>query len=170
LAGQKPLVGILMGSESDLPVMEEAANVLEEYGVPHEVRICSAHRTPERAATYAREAAGRGLKVLIAGAGGAAHLAGALAAGTVLPVIGVPLDSSPLQGLDALLATVQMPAGVPVATVAVGASGARNAALLALAILAIGDPALRRRLEAARRAMTEKVEAADRALQEKRQR
>jgi phosphoribosylaminoimidazole carboxylase PurE protein len=144
--------------------------VLEEYGVPHEVRICSAHRTPERAATYAREAAGRGLKVLIAGAGGAAHLAGALAAGTVLPVIGVPLDSSPLQGLDALLATVQMPAGVPVATVAVGASGARNAALLALAILAIGDPALRRRLEAARRAMTEKVEAADRALQEKRQR
>jgi phosphoribosylaminoimidazole carboxylase PurE protein len=170
LAGQKPLVGILMGSESDLPVMEEAAKVLEEYGVPHEVRICSAHRTPERAATYAREAAGRGLKVLIAGAGGAAHLAGALAAGTVLPVIGVPLDSSPLQGLDALLATVQMPAGVPVATVAVGASGARNAALLALAILAIGDPALRRRLEAARRAMTEKVEAADRALQEKRQR
>jgi phosphoribosylaminoimidazole carboxylase PurE protein len=150
--------------------MEEAAKVLEEYGVPHEVRICSAHRTPERAATYAREAAGRGLKVLIAGAGGAAHLAGALAAGTVLPVIGIPLDSSPLQGLDALLATVQMPAGVPVATVAVGASGARNAALLALAILAIGDPALRRRLEAARRAMTEKVEAADRALQEKRQR
>lgn len=170
MAGQKPLIGILMGSESDLPVMEEAAKVLEEYGVPHEVRICSAHRTPERAAAYAREAAGRGLKVLIAGAGGAAHLAGALAAGTVLPVIGVPLDSSPLQGLDALLATVQMPAGVPVATVAVGASGARNAALLALAILATGDPALRSRLEAARRAMTEKVEAADRALQEKRQR
>ena len=170
MAGKKPLIGILMGSESDLPVMEEAAKVLEEYGVPHEVRICSAHRTPERAAAYAREAAGRGLKVLIAGAGGAAHLAGALAAGTVLPVIGVPLDSSPLQGLDALLATVQMPAGVPVATVAVGASGARNAALLALAILATGDPALRSRLEAARRAMTEKVEAADRALQEKRQR
>jgi len=170
VAGKKPLIGILMGSESDLPVMEEAAKVLEEYGVPHEVRICSAHRTPERAATYAREAAGRGLKVLIAGAGGAAHLAGALAAGTVLPVIGVPLDSSPLQGLDALLATVQMPAGVPVATVAVGASGARNAALLALAILATGDPVLRSRLEAARRAMAEKVEAADRALQEKRQR
>ena len=170
MAAKKPLVGILMGSESDLPVMEEASKVLEEYGIPHEVRICSAHRTPERAAAYAREAAGRGLKVLIAGAGGAAHLAGALAAGTVLPVIGVPLDSSPLQGLDALLATVQMPAGVPVATVAVGASGARNAALLALAILATGDLTLRSRLEAARRAMTEKVEAADRALQEKQQR
>jgi phosphoribosylaminoimidazole carboxylase PurE protein len=159
-----------MGSDSDLPVMEEAAKVLEEYGVPHEVRICSAHRTPERAAAYAREAAGRGLKVLIAGAGGAAHLAGALAAGTVLPVIGVPLGSSSLQGLDALLATVQMPAGVPVATVAIGKAGARNAALLALAILATADPALRGRLEAARRALAEKVEAADKALQEKRRR
>lgn len=165
-----PLVGILMGSESDLPVMEEAAKVLDEYGIPHELRICSAHRTPERAAAYAREAAGRGLKVLIAGAGGAAHLAGALAAGTVLPVIGVPLESSSLQGLDALLATVQMPAGVPVATVAVGKAGARNAALLALAILATADGTLRARLEAARRAMAEKVEAADRALQEKRHR
>jgi 5-(carboxyamino)imidazole ribonucleotide mutase len=165
-----PLVGILMGSESDLPLMEEAAKVLEEYGVPHELRICSAHRTPERAAAYAREAAGRGLKVLIAGAGGAAHLAGALAAATVLPVIGVPLESSSLQGLDALLATVQMPAGVPVATVAIGKAGARNAALLALAILATGDATLRARLEAARRAMAEKVEAADRALQEKRHR
>jgi len=165
-----PLVGILMGSESDLPMMEEAAKVLEEYGVLHEVRICSAHRTPERAAAYAREAAGRGLKVLIAGAGGAAHLAGALAAQTVLPVIGVPLDSTALQGLDSLLATVQMPAGVPVATVAVGKAGARNAALLALAILATADETLRARLEAARRAMAEKVEAADRALQEKRRR
>ena len=170
MAGATPLVGILMGSDSDLPVMEEAARVLEEYGIPHEVRICSAHRTPERAAAYAREAAGRGMKVLIAGAGGAAHLAGALAAGTVLPVIGVPLDSSPLQGLDALRATVQMPAGVPVGTVAIGKAGARNAALLALAILATADPALRSRLEAARRAMAEKVEAADQALQEKRHR
>lgn len=170
MARATPLVGILMGSESDLPVMEEAGKVLEEYGVPHELRICSAHRTPERAAAYAREAAGRGLKVLIAGAGGAAHLAGALAAVTVLPVIGVPLESSSLQGLDALLATVQMPAGVPVATVAVGKAGARNAALLALAILATADGTLRARLEAARRAMAEKVEAADRALQEKRHR
>lgn len=170
MSGVTPLVGILMGSESDLPVMEEAAKVLEEYGIPHEVRICSAHRTPERAATYAREAAGRGVKVLIAGAGGAAHLAGALAAQTVLPVIGVPLDSTALQGLDALLATVQMPAGVPVATVTVGKAGARNAALLALAILATADETLRARLEAARRAMAEKVEAADRALQEKRRR
>jgi len=170
VARATPLIGILMGSESDLRVMEEAAKVLEEYGVPHEVRICSAHRTPEGAAAYAREAAGRGLKVLIAGAGGAAHLAGALAAGTVLPVIGVPLGSSSLQGLDALLATVQMPAGVPVATVAIGKAGARNAALLALAILATADPALRGRLEAARRALAEKVEAADKALQEKRRR
>ena len=170
MAGSTPLVGILMGSDSDLPVMEEAARVLEEYGIPHEVRICSAHRTPEGAAAYAREAAGRGLKVLIAGAGGAAHLAGALAAGTVLPVIGVPLGSSSLQGLDALLATAQMPAGVPVATVAIGKAGARNAALLALAILATADPALRGRLEAARRALAEKVEAADKALQEKRRR
>ena len=170
MARATPLIGILMGSESDLRVMEEAAKVLEEYGVPHEVRICSAHRTPEGAAAYAREAAGRGLKVLIAGAGGAAHLAGALAAGTVLPVIGVPLGSSSLQGLDALLATAQMPAGVPVATVAIGKAGARNAALLALAILATADPALRGRLEAARRALAEKVEAADKALQEKRRR
>ncbi len=170
MAGETPLVGILMGSESDLPVMEEAARVLEENGIPHEVRICSAHRTPEQAAAYARKAAGRGLKVLIAGAGGAAHLAGALAAGTVLPVIGVPLDSSPLQGLDALLATVQMPAGVPVATVAIGKAGARNAALLALAILATADPALRGRLEAARQVLAEKVQAADKALQEKRRR
>ena len=122
-------VGVLMGSDSDLPTMAETVKILEGYGVATEVRVLSAHRTPEEATRYAREAEGRGLKVLIAGAGGAAHLAGALAAHSTLPVIGVPLESSPLSGFDALLATVQMPPGIPVATVGVGAMGARMHAL-----------------------------------------
>jgi phosphoribosylaminoimidazole carboxylase PurE protein len=142
-----PVVGILMGSESDQARMAGASDVLTELGVPHEILVLSAHRSPVEVGAYAEEAATRGLRVLIAGAGMAAHLAGALAARTVLPVIGVPLDGSPLLGLDALLATVQMPPGVPVATVAVGSAGAKNAGYLAAQILALSDSALRQRLQ-----------------------
>ncbi len=151
-----PRVGILMGSDSDLPVMREAGRVLTEFGVPYELTIASAHRSPARVDRYASEAEGRGLAVLIAGAGGAAHLAGVLAARTVLPVIGVPLGGSAIGGFDALLATVQMPAGVPVATVGIG--GARNAALLAVQILATGDPELRERLRAYKARLAAEVE------------
>jgi phosphoribosylaminoimidazole carboxylase PurE protein len=141
-------VGIVMGSESDRAVMEEAARVLDEFGIGNEVEVRSAHRTPEEAAEYARTAKARGLEVIIAGAGGAAHLAGAMAANSKLPVLGVPLATSPLSGFDALLATVQMPPGVPVGTLGVGSWGARNAAHLAIRILALSDAALARRLEA----------------------
>ena len=146
----EPVVGILMGSESDRPRMAGASEVLSELGVPHEVLVLSAHRAPAEVGAYAEAAAGRGIRVLIAGAGMAAHLAGALAARTVLPVIGVPLDGSPLLGLDALLATVQMPPGVPVATVAVGSAGAKNAGFLAAQILALSNPDLQERLRARR--------------------
>ncbi len=145
-----PRVGIVLGSESDRPVMEEAQRTLAALGVPAEVVVASAHRTPDRVDRYARSAEERGLQVLIAAAGGAAHLAGALAARTVLPVIGVPLAATGLGGLDALLSTVQMPPGVPVATVAIGSWGARNAALLAAQILAVHDLSLRERLRALR--------------------
>jgi phosphoribosylaminoimidazole carboxylase PurE protein len=140
-------VGIVMGSESDRAVMEEASKVLADFGVGAEIAVRSAHRTPDAAARWARTAKARGLQVIIAGAGGAAHLAGAMAAHTRLPVLGVPLASSPLSGFDALLSTVQMPPGVPVGTLGVGAWGARNAAHLALRILGLGDPALARRLD-----------------------
>jgi len=131
---KKPVVAIVMGSDSDLPVMEEAAKILADFQVPYEITVSSTHRSPERTAEYARKAAGRGIEVIVAGAGGAAHLAGVLAAHTILPVIGVPLESS-LMGLDSLLSTAQMPAGVPVATVAIGKAGARNAGILAVQIL-----------------------------------
>ena len=157
MGGPTPTVAILMGSDSDLPTMAECARVLEGYEVPYDIRVLSAHRSPEEAAAYAREAADRGLRVIIAGAGGAAHLAGAMAAHTTLPVIGVPLDSSPLGGFDALLATVQMPPGVPVAAVGVGSMGAKNAAHLAVAILALEDATLRTRLHERRRKMAEEV-------------
>ena len=140
----EPLVGIAMGSASDLPTLKPAAEMLDQFGVAHELRVLSAHRTPEAMAAYARGAAQRGLKVLIAGAGGAAHLPGMLAANTPLPVIGVPVPTTSLGGLDALLSIVQMPRGVPVATVAIG--GGANAGLLAVQILAGGDPDLLRRL------------------------
>ncbi len=142
-----PRVGVVMGSESDRPVMEEAARVLAEFGVACEVVVRSAHRSPEATARWAREARARGLRVIIAGAGGAAHLAGAIAAHTRLPVLGVPLATSPLGGFDALLATVQMPPGVPVGTLGVGAWGVKNAAHLALRILGIEDRILAGRLE-----------------------
>ncbi len=161
----QPLVGILMGSPSDRPVMEAAGKVLDELEVPWEMRVSSAHRSPERTLDYARGAAERGLRVLVAGAGWAAHLAGVVASSTTLPVIGVPIDSSPLQGLDALLAIVQMPPGVPVATMSIGKGGARNAGILAAQILALQDPALRERLEVFKRKLAEDVEAKDEALQ-----
>lgn len=139
-----PLVGVVMGSDSDWPVMSAAAEVLVEFGVPHEVDVVSAHRMPDAMLAYGREAAGRGLRVLVAGAGGAAHLPGMLASVTPLPVVGVPVPLAHLDGLDSLLSIVQMPAGVPVATVGVG--NARNAGLLAVRILAAGDDALRARM------------------------
>ena len=145
-----PLVGIIMGSKSDWDTMSQADEILTRFGVPHESRIMSAHRTPLLTAEYASNAEGRGLEVIIAGAGGAAHLAGVVAAHTVLPVIGVPMQSAVLNGLDSLLSTVQMPKGVPVATVAIGVPGAANAALLAVAILATSRPELRASLRAYR--------------------
>jgi phosphoribosylaminoimidazole carboxylase PurE protein len=152
-------VAILMGSESDLEVMKGASEVLTALSVGHEMRVLSAHRTPEDTAAFIREAEGRGVKVFIAGAGAAAHLAGAVVAHTVCPVIGVPLNATPLGGLDALLSTVQMPSGVPVATMAVG--GAQNAGLYAATILAVSDEALRGRLQQRKRDMRDKVLAAD---------
>lgn len=155
---EKPLVGIVIGSASDRSVMEEAAGVLKGFEVPYEMTITSAHRSPERTREYASSAHKEGLEVIIAGAGGAAHLAGSIASETVLPVIGVPIDSSPLQGMDALLATVQMPAGVPVATMAVGKAGARNAGILAVQILALHHPELHKKLLEFRKKMVRQVE------------
>lgn len=154
----EPQVGIVMGSDSDLDVMKAAADVLQEFGVDFEITVASAHRSPQRAATWAQTARERGVKVIIAGAGHAAHLAGAMAAHTSLPIIGVPIDSSCLQGLDALLATVQMPPGIPVATMAIGKPGARNAGILAVQILALADKDLAARFEAFKQDMAVKVE------------
>jgi 5-(carboxyamino)imidazole ribonucleotide mutase len=145
-----PLVGIIMGSSSDWDTMRQADEILSRFDVPHECKVVSAHRTPADMAAYASEAAGRGLEVIIAGAGGAAHLPGMVAAHTVLPVIGVPVQSAALNGLDSLLSIVQMPKGVPVATVAIGSSGAANAGLLAVAILGTSRPELRQKLQAYR--------------------
>ena len=156
------VVGVIMGSDSDWPVMRAAAQALDEFGVPHEVSVVSAHRTPDRMLDYARGAAGRGLKAIIAGAGGAAHLPGMVASATVLPVIGVPVPLAHLDGLDSLLSIVQMPAGVPVATVSVG--GARNAGLLAVRILATADPALAQRLVTFQQDLAHQVLAKDAAL------
>uniref|UniRef100_A0A7V3YLB0 N5-carboxyaminoimidazole ribonucleotide mutase n=1 Tax=Candidatus Caldatribacterium californiense TaxID=1454726 RepID=A0A7V3YLB0_9BACT len=151
-----PKVGIIMGSDSDLPVMEEAARILEEFGVSYEITIVSAHRTPERMFRYAQEAENRGIEVIIAGAGGAAHLPGMVASITPLPVIGVPVKSSALQGLDSLLSIVQMPPGVPVATVAI--NGARNAGILAAEILGIKYPEVRERVRAYKESLRKMVE------------
>jgi len=141
-----PVAGIIMGSDSDLPTMQEAAKILKQFEIPYEIGVYSAHRSPHRTVEYVRTARSRGLKLIIAGAGSAAHLAGVAAAETTLPVIGVPIDSSPLAGFDALLSTVQMPPGVPVATMGVGKSGATNAGILAVQILAVGDEKLTKRL------------------------
>lgn len=152
-----PKVAILMGSASDLEVMNEGVEVLKEFGVPYEVKVLSAHRSPEDVSRFVKEAKPRGIRIFICGAGGAAHLAGAVAAQTTLPVIGIPLNATPLGGLDSLLATVQMPAGTPVATVAVGKPGARNAALLACQVLALGDASLEAKLEAHKKKMADGI-------------
>ena len=153
----QPLVGIIMGSTSDWETMRHAADVLDALGVPHEIRVVSAHRTPRRLVDYAEGAAGRGLKVVIAGAGGAAHLPGMAASMTRLPVLGVPVESKALKGMDSLLSIVQMPAGIPVGTLAIGRAGAVNAGLMAAAILAVSDDALAARLDAWRAAQTDSV-------------
>ncbi|GIW41716.1 MAG: N5-carboxyaminoimidazole ribonucleotide mutase [Candidatus Binatia bacterium] len=166
--GERPRVAILMGSDSDWDVMSAAAAKLDEFGVPYEVRVTSAHRSPARTIAYVAQAHSRGIEVFVAGAGAAAHLAGVVAAHTTLPVIGVPLESGSLGGLDALLSTVQMPAGVPVATVAIGKAGAENAAILATQILALGEPRLAAKLEEHKRALADKVEAKNERLQQER--
>ena len=152
-----PLIGIIMGSRSDWETMQPASELLDALGIAHECKVVSAHRTPERMRDYARSAAGRGLKAIIAGAGGAAHLPGMTAAQTWLPVLGVPVQSRALNGLDSLLSIAQMPAGVPVGTLAIGEAGAKNAALLAAAIVGTSDPAVAKRLEAWRQAQTDGV-------------
>lgn len=144
---QNPVVSIVMGSDSDLPVMKEAIGILEEFNVPCEVVLTSAHRSPDRTSSYARNAAGRGVQVIIAGAGAAAHLAGVIASQTTLPVIGVPINATPLNGLDALLSTVQMPGGIPVASMALDSAGAKNAALLSVRILALNNERLKQKLD-----------------------
>ena len=162
---KNPLVGLVMGSDSDWPVVSKAHDTLNDLGIAHEVRVISAHRTPETAHEYAATAEDRGLKVILAAAGGAAHLAGVLAASTILPVVGIPVPGGSLNGLDALLATVQMPSGIPVATVAVSSSGAVNAALLAAQMLALSNPELAEKLRARKKKLAEKVAAANEKLQ-----
>lgn len=161
---KNPLVALLMGSKSDLPKLQGCIDTLKKLDIPCEVRIMSAHRTPEIVADFTEKAAGRGLKVIIAAAGGAAHLAGAVAAHTMLPVIGIPVEGGALNGLDALLSTVQMPGGIPVATVGIGSGGATNAALLAAQIIAVSDADVRDRLVADRKARMAKVLDADAEL------
>lgn len=163
----QPIVAVLMGSDSDLKDMAGCARVLAEYGLAYEIKVLSAHRTPEAAVAYVTEAPGKGIRVFVCAAGGAAHLAGVVAAHTTLPVIGVPLASSPLSGFDALLSTVQMPPGVPVATVGVGSMGAANAGHLAARLLALADPALAARLTAKRAKMAEDVLAKNAGLDER---
>ncbi len=156
--GGDPLVGIVMGSDSDLPVMEEAQRILDQFNVTYEVTLSSAHRSPGRTIRYAKSAEERGLEVIIVGAGAAAHLAGVIASETILPVIGIPIDSSPLKGMDSLLSTVQMPGGIPVATMAIGRAGARNAAILAVQILALKSPQLKEALREYKKRLAQEVE------------
>lgn len=162
----KPVVSIVMGSDSDLEIMREAGKALESFGIGFEIDVTSAHRSPDRTAEYARNAAERGIRVIIAGAGGAAHLAGVIAAHTTLPVIGVPIAATSLNGLDSLLATVQMPAGIPVATVAIGKPGATNAGILAAQILGVADSAITQRLQAQKEKLAKGVEDKSKALKE----
>jgi len=161
--GEGPVVGVVMGSTSDMPTMQAAIDILQEFGIPLEVRILSAHRTPDAMFAYARSAADRGVKVIVAGAGGAAHLPGMVASATTLPVIGVPVVATPLAGMDALLSIVQMPAGIPVATVAIG--NARNAGLLAVRILGSSDAGIRESMENYQQQLADKVTASDQDVQ-----
>jgi 5-(carboxyamino)imidazole ribonucleotide mutase len=157
MAKEKNIVGIIMGSKSDWPTMEEAAKVLEDFGIAYEAEVVSAHRTPDKMVAYAKSAHKRGLQLIIAGAGGAAHLPGMVAANTSLPVLGIPVKSSALSGLDSLLSIAQMPAGIPVATFAIGEAGAKNAGLFAVAMLALNDKALARKLDKFRATQTKSV-------------
>lgn len=161
---EKPLVGIVMGSSSDIEIMEEAARVLKDFGIPYEMTIASAHRSPKRTAEYAGSAIERGIEVIIAGAGGAAHLAGVIASETILPVIGVPIDSSPLNGLDSLLSTVQMPGGIPVATMAIGKAGSKNAGIFAAQILGLKYPEILEKLTHYRKKLADDVAKAAKEL------
>ena len=163
---KKPSVSIVMGSDSDLPVMSEASGMLERFGISHEVKIFSAHRSPEKTALFAKTAKKKGIKVIIAGAGGAAHLAGVIAAHTTLPVVGVPMDSK-LDGMDSLLSTVQMPAGVPVATVSIGKAGAINAAILAAQIIGVSSAPLTRKLQEYKKELVRKIDAKNRKIRVK---
>ncbi len=160
---KKPVVSVIMGSDSDLPVMSEALTVLKKFGLEYEVKVLSAHRTPDKAATFAKGAKKKGIKVIIAGAGGAAHLAGVTAAHTTLPVIGVPITST-LDGLDSLLSTVQMPSGIPVATVAIGKAGATNAGILAAQIIGVSDAKVAKKLVEYKKELIKKVEAKNKKL------
>jgi len=160
----QPLVSIVMGSDSDLEIMREAEKVLEEFGIPYEIDVTSAHRSPDRTADFARKAAARGIRTIIAGAGGAAHLAGVIAAHTTLPVIGVPIPSTSLQGMDSLLATVQMPAGIPVATVAIGKPGATNAGILAAQMIGLSDLKIAEKLNAHKEKLARGVEQKSKKL------
>src|SRR5437667_999428 len=160
----KPAVSIVMGSDSDLEIMREAGKALEGFGSTYEIDVTSAHRSPDRTAEFARRAAGRGIRLIIAGAGGAAHLAGVIAAHTTLPVIGVPIPSTSLNGMDSLLATVQMPAGIPVATVAIGKPGATNAGILAAQMIALGDASMVKKLDAHKTKLAQSVEEKSRKL------
>ncbi len=161
---RKPLVAIIMGSDSDYPVMKEGSKVLSDFGVSFEVKVLSAHRTPDLAAKFAKSARMRGLKAIIAGAGGAAHLAGVIASHTTLPVIGVPIETKYLKGIDSLFSTVQMPGGVPVSCMSIGKSGAKNAALAALEILSIGDKGIQKKLDAYRTGMVKSIKKKNRNL------
>nr|VFK30643.1 MAG: 5-(carboxyamino)imidazole ribonucleotide mutase [Candidatus Kentron sp. MB] len=168
MSNRKPFVAILMGSDSDLPKLQATQDVLTKLGIPFELKITSAHRTPQATHDYVHQADARGCAVFIAAAGLAAHLAGAVAGLTCKPVIGIPIDTGPLQGMDALLATVQMPGGIPVATVAIGSAGAKNAAYLAAQILSLSDPALAQRLQEERNANAKAIQDKDAQLRQKR--
>src|SRR5246500_4574560 len=167
---ENPLVSIVMGSDSDLEIMNEAAKALDDFGISYEIDVTSAHRSPARTAEFARTAATRGVKVIIAGAGGAAHLAGVIAAETTLPVIGVPIPSTPLNGMDSLLAIVQMPAGIPVATVAIGKAGATNAGILAAQMIALSDHAVAGKMKSLKEKLVKSVEEKSQKLQAMRKR
>ncbi|MBI3584571.1 MAG: 5-(carboxyamino)imidazole ribonucleotide mutase [Nitrospinae bacterium] len=164
----KPLIAIVMGSDSDLAVMEEAGKVLDSFGIGYEITIASAHRSPDKTREYIHSAEKNGIKIMIAGAGWAAHLAGVIAAETTMPVIGVPIDSSPLLGLDSILSILQMPSGIPVAAMALGKGGAKNAAILAVQILAVSDKSLQKKLKAYKKRLSDEVEEKDKRLKGKR--
>ncbi|MFH1752573.1 MAG: 5-(carboxyamino)imidazole ribonucleotide mutase [Candidatus Omnitrophota bacterium] len=161
---RKPIVAIVMGSDSDYPVMKEASQVLSDFGVPFEIKVLSAHRSPDLVTTFTRSARKAGLKVIIAGAGGAAHLAGVIASHTTLPVIGVPIESQSLKGIDSLLSTVQMPGGVPVSCMAIGKPGTKNAAIMAVEILGVSDKGIEKKLDSFKKGMVEKIKKKNREL------